>query len=82
MIKNSGGARNNCRQLAHGAPGCSWAGAAQAKPAQAPRWVSALVRDGKARRIALIGPTFHDVREVMVEGPSGLRSLPHRAPAL
>ncbi|MCR6646542.1 MAG: terminase family protein [Terricaulis sp.] len=43
-------------------------------------WVSALVRDGKARRIALIGPTFHDVREVMVEGPSGLRSLPHARP--
>ena len=27
------------------------------------------------RRLALVGPTFHDVREVMIEGPSGLRAL-------
>lgn len=26
-------------------------------------------------RLALVGPTFHDVREVMIEGPSGLRAL-------
>ena len=26
-------------------------------------------------RIALVGPTFNDVREVMIEGPSGLRNL-------
>lgn len=26
-------------------------------------------------RYALVGPTLHDVREVMIEGPSGLRSL-------
>ncbi|KRA59968.1 DNA-packaging protein [Caulobacter sp. Root655] len=25
--------------------------------------------------LALVGPTFHDVREVMVEGPSGIKSL-------
>lgn len=37
-------------------------------------WVSQLARTGAARRIALIGPTFHDVREVMIEGHSGLRS--------
>lgn len=44
-------------------------------------WVSALARSGAARRIALIGPTFHDVREVMVEGPSGVRALPYGRPA-
>ncbi len=44
-------------------------------------WVSRLARSGRARRIALIGPTFHDVREVMVEGPSGLRSLPYARPS-
>ncbi|MGE0741075.1 MAG: DNA-packaging protein [Hyphomonadaceae bacterium] len=44
-------------------------------------WVSELARTGRARRIALIGPTFHDVREVMVEGPSGVRALPHVRPA-
>lgn len=38
-------------------------------------WVSAQARAGKAGRIALVGPTFHDVREVMIEGHSGLRSL-------
>ncbi|MDR6623791.1 phage terminase large subunit-like protein [Caulobacter segnis] len=26
-------------------------------------------------RLALVGPTFHDVREVMIEGPSGLKAL-------
>ncbi|MDB5455276.1 MAG: hypothetical protein JWP92_861 [Caulobacter sp.] len=29
----------------------------------------------RPRRLALVGPTFHDVREVMVEGPSGLKAL-------
>lgn len=27
------------------------------------------------RRLALVGPTFHDVREVMIEGPSGVQAL-------
>jgi phage terminase large subunit-like protein len=27
------------------------------------------------KRIALVGPTLGDVREVMIEGPSGLRSI-------
>ena len=31
---------------------------------------------GAGRRLALIGPTLHDVREVMVEGVSGIRALP------
>jgi phage terminase large subunit-like protein len=31
---------------------------------------------GRGGRLALIGPTLHDVREVMVEGVSGIRSLP------
>lgn len=37
-------------------------------------WVGELARRGGAARIALVGPTFHDVREVMIEGHSGLRS--------
>jgi phage terminase large subunit-like protein len=44
-------------------------------------WVSAQGRAGLASRIALIGPTLHDVREVMVEGNSGLRSLWGERPA-
>lgn len=43
-------------------------------------WVSELARSGRAGRIALIGPTFHDVREVMIEGQSGLRSLAYERP--
>ena len=30
-------------------------------------------------RIALVGQSLHDVREVMIEGPSGLRALPRYA---
>jgi phage terminase large subunit-like protein len=37
-------------------------------------WVRAQVATGRAGRIALIAPTLHDAREVMVEGPSGLRA--------
>ncbi|MFY8209916.1 MAG: terminase large subunit domain-containing protein, partial [Caulobacter sp.] len=36
-------------------------------------WLIGEARAG--RRLALVGPTFHDVREVMIEGPSGLRAL-------
>lgn len=38
-------------------------------------WVHDLALRGHAGRFALIGPTFHDVREVMIEGNSGMRSL-------
>lgn len=38
-------------------------------------WVAWLARNAHARRIALIGPTLHDVREVMIEGHSGVRAL-------
>lgn len=44
-------------------------------------WINALVRglrpfaDRPLRRLALIGETIGDVREVMIEGPSGLRSM-------
>ena len=29
----------------------------------------------RGARLALVGPTLHDVREVMIEGPSGLRGI-------
>ena len=38
-------------------------------------WVRRLALFGGARRIALVGPTFSDVREVMIEGVSGLRAI-------
>lgn len=34
-----------------------------------------VVAKGRAGRIALIGETYNDVREVMIEGPSGIRSI-------
>jgi len=37
-------------------------------------WVADRVREGG--RIALVGQGLHDVREVMIEGPSGIRALP------
>ena len=37
-------------------------------------WVNTLA-DGEPKRIALIGPTLNDVREVMIEGPSGVMTL-------
>jgi phage terminase large subunit-like protein len=41
-------------------------------------WLAA--QAARRPRVALVGPTLHDVRTVMIEGPSGLRSLPNRAP--
>jgi len=38
-------------------------------------WIAAQVRDGKARRIGLIGATARDARQVMVEGESGLLAV-------
>ena len=37
-------------------------------------WVADRAREGG--RIALVGQSLHDVREVMIEGPSGVRALP------
>lgn len=42
-------------------------------------WISERVRNGGGR-LALIGPTLHDVREVMLEGNSGLLSLSRGRP--
>lgn len=43
-------------------------------------WVhDVAARLGPGGRIALVGATMHDVRAVMLEGPSGLMNLPFRA---
>ena len=40
-------------------------------------WIADMAeRLGPGGRLALIGPTLHDVREVMIAGPSGVMSLP------
>lgn len=38
-------------------------------------WASFAARFGGVGRMALVGPTLSDVREVMIEGPSGLKAL-------
>jgi phage terminase large subunit-like protein len=38
-------------------------------------WIASQVREGAARRIGLIGATDRDVRQVMVEGESGLLAV-------
>lgn len=38
-------------------------------------WTRFSARFGGAGNIALVGPTLGDVREVMIEGPSGLRTI-------
>ena len=38
-------------------------------------WIRARIEDGSARRIALVGATAADVRDVMVEGESGLLAV-------
>lgn len=38
-------------------------------------WLRFALLYGGCRRAALVGPTLTDVREVMIEGPSGLRAL-------
>ncbi|MGZ8362882.1 MAG: DNA-packaging protein [Caulobacteraceae bacterium] len=48
--------------------GKTWTGA---------HWLHA--RAAKGQRLALVGPTLHDVREVMVEGVSGLKAVASKA---
>lgn len=70
--------------LEHQAPATDWrtwvllGGRGAGKTFTGAWWINhlALARD---RCFALVGPTLHDVREVMVEGPSGLKALPERS---
>nr|GGI01527.1 hypothetical protein GCM10011355_32380 [Aquisalinus luteolus] len=39
-------------------------------------WVRGLAETGAASRIALVGETYQDVREVMIDGESGLMAIP------
>jgi phage terminase large subunit-like protein len=62
-------------------PGGDWrvwmfmGGRGSGKTRAGAEWVRGMVEAGLAKRVALVGPTLSDVREVMIEGPSGLRSL-------
>lgn len=48
------------------------AGRGAGKTRTAAEWIRQEVMAGRARRVALVGPTAADVRDVMVRGPSGI----------
>ena len=51
------------------------AGRGAGKTRAGAEWVRSLAEGGKVSRIALVGPTAADVRDVMVEGPAGILSV-------
>ncbi|MDZ4690531.1 DNA-packaging protein [Terricaulis sp.] len=65
------------------APDCAWStwlfqgGRGAGKTRAGAEWLAARAQ-AKPGIFALVGPTQHDVREVMVDGVSGLRNLPGR----
>ncbi len=61
---------------ADGRPWRTWlflGGRGAGKTRAGAEWIASLAR--RKARLALIGPSLHDVREVMIDGPSGLSSL-------
>jgi phage terminase large subunit-like protein len=77
--------RRNTRSIARPnqlAPECDWwtvwllcAGRGFGKSRSAAEWVREQVTAGGAKRVALVGATAADVRDIMVEGPSGLLTI-------
>jgi phage terminase large subunit-like protein len=65
-------------------PGSDWliwlfmGGRGAGKTRAGAEWVRLQVLGG-VRRVALVAPTFNDVREVMIEGPSGLLNIGERS---
>ena len=63
------------------APGGRWrtwlfmGGRGAGKTRAGAEWLRAEIHAGRARRIALVGPTMNDVREVMIAGVSGLQAI-------
>lgn len=69
-------------QLPPPGPWRSWVflgGRGAGKTRAGAEWIGERARS-RTGRIALIGPTLHDVREVMIEGNSGLRALQRGRP--
>jgi len=68
------------RSLPDGSPWSTWlflGGRGAGKTLAGASWLADQAEAlGPRGRLALIGPTLHDVREVMIEGVSGIRSLP------
>jgi phage terminase large subunit-like protein len=76
------------RAIAHAAqlpptqPWSTWlfqGGRGAGKTRAGAEWLAARAEATPNGVFALVGPTQHDVREVMIDGVSGLRSLPNRA---
>ena len=77
------------RAIAHAAqlpPQSAWStwlfqgGRGAGKTRAGAEWLAARAEQTPGGVFALVGPTQHDVREVMLDGVSGLMRLPHRAP--
>ncbi|MCE9649555.1 MAG: terminase family protein [Parvibaculum sp.] len=65
-------------QIAPDGPWTTWlvlGGRGAGKTRAGAEWIRGLVANGEAGRIALIGETLGDVREVMIDGPSGLCAI-------
>jgi phage terminase large subunit-like protein len=82
-----GGAVSAWARIAHEAqrppaePWSTWlfqGGRGAGKTRAGAEWLAARAEASPNGLFALVGPTQHDVREVMVDGPSGLRNLPGR----
>ncbi len=62
-------------------PGTSWrnwlfmGGRGAGKTRAGAEWIRFAINSGGCRRVALVGATLGEVREVMIEGPSGLREI-------
>jgi phage terminase large subunit-like protein len=76
------------RAIAHAAqlpptqPWSTWlfqGGRGAGKTRAGAEWLAARAEQTPNGMFALVGPTQHDVREVMIDGVSGLRALPNRA---
>lgn len=77
------------REIAHAAqlpPEGDWltwlflGGRGAGKTRAGAEWIAGQVEQSPGGRFALIAPTEHDLREVMIDGASGLLNLPHREP--
>ncbi len=64
------------------APWSTWllqGGRGAGKTRAGAEWLAERALAAARGRFAIVGATLHDVREVMINGPSGLRNLPGRA---
>ncbi|WP_395647097.1 terminase large subunit domain-containing protein [Terricaulis sp.] len=92
IVDDEGGVVSAWESIAHaaqrpppalddGGPWSTWlfqGGRGAGKTRAGAEWLAARAEATPGGVFALIGPTMHDLREVMIEGVSGLRNLPGR----